>query len=77
MQILVAEEREEAMMVRDIRAMECHRCDFGTGKRGMDRCSTCDGTGSVLRVGKRFFANTEHGHELASVYLKENLGKDD
>jgi hypothetical protein len=45
----------------------CGRCDFGSGQRGMDHCSTCDGTGSIFRVGLQVFPNTEEGY-LEAVY---------
>jgi hypothetical protein len=48
----------------------CPYCDFGTGRRGMDRCAKCDGTGSVFAVadghgGVRFFPNTKEGYDKA------------
>lgn len=49
-----------------VKPCNCPRCDFASGRRGMDRCFLCDGTGSLLRVGRRFFPNTKTGHEEAS-----------
>lgn len=50
----------------------CSRCDFGSGTRGMDRCSKCAGTGSVFRVigkdGLRSFPNTREGFDAAVAY---------
>lgn len=43
----------------------CWRCDFGSGQRGMDRCRTCDGTGSVFRVGTVWFPSTKEGYDNA------------
>lgn len=43
----------------------CPHCDFSGGTRGMDRCSKCDGTGSVFRVGGRYYPNTKEGYEAA------------
>lgn len=48
------------------RATRCPFCDFGTGRRGMDRCVKCDGTGSVfVTAGPRYFPNTREGYTLA------------
>lgn len=43
----------------------CRYCDFSSGRRGMDRCSKCDGIGSVFRVGARTFFNTKDGYIAA------------
>jgi len=56
--------------MRDLKPRGCPFCDFSMGTRGMDRCSRCDGTGSVFLVGDReknphFFANTKKGYEAA------------
>lgn len=48
------------------KARTCHRCDFGSGQRGMDRCATCKGTGSVFRVGTQYYPNTETGYVEAA-----------
>jgi hypothetical protein len=45
--------------------VRCNICDFGSGQRGMDRCSTCDGTGSMFVVNGRRFPNTEEGFNKA------------
>lgn len=52
-------------MKAEPRAIECHHCDFGSGRRGMDRCPTCDGTGALFRVAARYFPNTEAGYRAA------------
>lgn len=43
----------------------CPFCDFGSGHRGMDTCGKCKGTGSVFRVGRAVFSNTEVGFNHA------------
>lgn len=48
------------------KGMVCHRCDFGTGQRGMDRCGTCKGMGSVFHVGTQYYPNTEEGYVAAA-----------
>jgi hypothetical protein len=49
----------------------CGHCDFMTGRRGMDRCRWCDGTGSVFRVKGRIYQNTKEGYEAAVAALAE------
>jgi len=44
----------------------CPSCDFASGRRGMDRCRACDGTGSGFFVRGRFYPNTEAGFKAAS-----------
>lgn len=44
------------------KASGCGHCDFGSGSRGMDRCSRCDGTGSVFIQAGATFPNTEEGY---------------
>lgn len=59
---------------------ECMHCDFASGYRGMDRCTKCDGTGSVFRIaipkdpnnGWKTFPNTIQGFVKAKAYLNEN-----
>lgn len=46
----------------------CPKCDFGTGRRGMDRCATCDGVGSIFIVNGEYFPNTERGYIEAVVH---------
>jgi hypothetical protein len=46
-------------------AYECGHCDFGTGRRGMDRCSKCDGTGSYLKFGGKKYENSRDGYKAA------------
>ena len=48
---------------------QCSHCDFGSGQRGMDRCSKCDGTGSVFFVAGQKFPNTEAGYLAARAIL--------
>lgn len=62
------------MVKREPLVLVCHRCDFGSGRRGMDRCPTCDGTGSVFRVGWNFYPNTEAGFDEARAALQEHGG---
>lgn len=50
----------------------CPFCDCGTGRRGMDRCSKCGGTGSGFWAGGIFHANTKDGYEAAVAKLKAN-----
>lgn len=57
----------------DPKPMTCDRCDFGTGTRGMDRCSRCDGTGSIFFVAGRYFANTKEGYDAAVVAAKNRV----
>lgn len=52
--------------------MTCNICDFGTGTRGMDRCSRCDGTGSVFFVRGHFYPNTKEGYENALFAQSED-----
>lgn len=47
---------------RDLKPVGCHSCDLGMGTRGMDRCSKCDGTGSVFWVNRKCFPNTREGY---------------
>lgn len=44
-----------------IRLIQCHHCDFGSGRRGMDRCSKCDGTGQQWARGGSRFVGTASG----------------
>lgn len=48
---------------------QCSHCDFGSGRRGMDRCSKCDGFGSVFRVNGKVFFNTKEGYTAAKKEL--------
>ena len=48
--------------LRDIRIVQCHHCDFGSGQRGMDRCGKCDGTGAQWAYGAQRFVGTSAGH---------------
>lgn len=48
-----------------IKPTACGHCDFSSGMRGMDRCSKCDGHGSVFRVGNQIFENTRDGYVAA------------
>lgn len=48
-------------MTADPKPRHCPYCDFSMGRRGMDRCATCDGTGSVFFV-NRFYPNTKEGY---------------
>lgn len=50
----------------------CWHCDFSSGRRGMDRCGKCDGTGSVFMVGQKLFPNTEKGYEDAKRAIETN-----
>lgn len=43
----------------------CPFCDFGSGRRGMDRCAKCAGTGSGFYTGTTFLPNTEAGYSRA------------
>jgi DnaJ-class molecular chaperone len=61
-------------MASEPKPQRCHRCDFGSGQRGMDRCPTCDGTGSVFFVNGQFFPNTKEGYEAA---LAKSEARDD
>lgn len=54
----------------DLVPVQCPGCDFGFGQRGMDRCSKCNGIGSVFRVGQHIFQNTEEGYFAAIAELK-------
>jgi len=58
-------------------AQGCHRCDFGSGQRGMDRCATCDGTGSVFRVGAHYYPNTEDGYVDAAKSMVRLMKKEE
>lgn len=40
----------------------CPYCDFASDKKGMDRCTKCNGTGSVLHANNKQFPNTEDGY---------------
>lgn len=56
--------------LREPRPHVCPHCDFGSGRRGMDRCSRCEETGSVFYVGQEMFPNTIEGYEAAVAALK-------
>ena len=56
-----------------IKPATCNHCDLGSGQRGMDNCSKCDGTGSVFLVGVRSFPNTREGYEEALEALVTQL----
>lgn len=45
------------------KVVQCGYCDFGSGRRGMDTCCKCDGTGSRLLsvLTGRYYPNTEDG----------------
>jgi hypothetical protein len=45
--------------------MRCWHCDFGTGQRGCDRCSKCQGTGSLFWANGRAFPYTPEGEKMA------------
>jgi len=49
----------------DLTAVKCWHCDFGSGYRGMDTCSRCDGTGSVFVVAGQTYPNTREGYTEA------------
>lgn len=53
--------------MNELKAVACHRCDFSSGRRGMDLCGTCDGTGSVVFVDGAAFPNTKDGWAAAEV----------
>lgn len=56
----------------EIKPTMCSHCDFGLGRRGMDRCGRCKGTGSGFRVGLKFFPNTEQGYlEALQCHLQQ------
>jgi hypothetical protein len=46
-------------------------CDFSCGRRGMDRCPRCGGTGSMLRVDKLYWPNNERGYMAALTKVRE------
>lgn len=53
-----------------IKVRTCHHCDFGSGMRGMDRCSKCDGTGSQLHTPSgKLYPNTKKGHDAAMAEI--------
>lgn len=61
------------MTPREPQPAICPHCDFGTGMRGMDRCSKCDGIGSGFWVpGPRFYPNTKAGYDAAFKALNAN-----
>lgn len=62
-------------VVIEPKATTCFRCDFGSGQRGMDSCPTCDGTGSIFRVGKKAFPNTQEGYREAVYALNDPEGE--
>lgn len=49
----------------DLKPTQCWACDFGSGHRGMDRCTKCDGAGSLFWVAGHAFSNTEEGYKGA------------
>lgn len=49
-------------MSDDLKPVGCDVCDFGSGTRGMDRCSKCKGTGSVFWVDDNCYPNTREGY---------------
>ncbi len=57
--------------MNELKAVACHRCDFSSGRRGMDLCGTCDGTGSVLYAKGEYSPNTEAGWQAATKRLEE------
>lgn len=57
----------------ELKPSPCVVCDFQTGRRGMDRCRSCDGTGSVFWVGGCCYPNTEVGHQEAVEALEKHL----
>ena len=61
----------------DLNPFGCPACDFGMGRRGMDRCSKCDGTGSGFYIGRKFFPNTKEGHDAALAKLSVKGSSED
>lgn len=53
----------------------CPYCDFGLGRRGMDRCAKCDGTGSIFKIGLVPYPNTEQGYHDACKRKLEDVKK--
>ena len=66
----------DASDVKEPTITRCWYCDFGAGRRGMDTCRFCKGTGSLFIVkldnggSIRTFPNTKEGHELAVFALQ-------
>lgn len=55
-----------------LKPITCHHCDFGSGQRGMDRCSKCGGTGSGFWANGSFYPNTKEGHDAAVHEIQNN-----
>jgi len=58
--------------------IRCYYCDFSSGKRGMDRCAPCDGTGSMFMVvtangSVYYYANTKDGYDKAVKRMMGSL----
>ncbi len=74
--------QEGDIVIIEPKLTECFHCDFASGRRGMDRCGKCDGTGTLYRVlipGKaaRFFAGTEDGYADAVLYSNGDEGSEE
>lgn len=54
-----------------IPVLKCWHCDFGSGQRGCDRCSKCDGTGRVFWADGRAYPYTPDGEEAAKTSMRE------
>lgn len=54
-----------------IKTYPCGHCDFGFGRRGMDRCSKCGGIGSYLMFDGVTYENTREGYRDALTALRK------